>query len=97
MDAEALRAQRRSVCAHIAKQEATGATKADVARAFPDIRAADLPEIIRALWAFGYISDAGDELRQGDLVWHVTRLGLDKLGMAWANHWHVDQPAQVAR
>lgn len=89
---------RKDVCAHVAKMASDGATSADLARAFPAIRAAELAEIVRMLWAFGYVSDEAGELRQGDIVWHVTRLGLEKLGLSLADCWHVDaaKPVEIS-
>lgn len=89
---------RKDVCAHVTKMASDGATSADLARAFPAIRAAELAEIVRMLWAFGYVSDEAGELRQGDIVWHVTRLGLEKLGLSLADCWHVDaaKPVEIS-
>lgn len=89
---------RRDVCAHVAKMASDGATSADLARAFPAIRAAELAEIVRMLWAYGYVSDEAGELRQGEIVWHVTRLGVEKLGLSLVDCWHVDaaKPVEIS-
>lgn len=88
-----MRAQRKAVCAQIAKMGTDGASVLDLARVFPAMGPMSLREAVRAVWAYGLISEATGEIRQGEAVYTITKRGLVALGLDPATRWHADQGA----
>lgn len=86
-----VKAECRLIAEHIAKVEAQGATKGDLARTFPHIRPADLNARIGRVAAFAAISTMAGEVRGGEVVWHIAKRGVVTLGREPTKHWHVDQ------
>jgi hypothetical protein len=95
-ESDPVRSARKAICAHIAKMAEQGAAKADLARTFPAMTPAELDSHIKACWAYGCISNAANEWRNAEPVFHIAKLGLDTLKMPWPNHWHIDMPKPAA-
>ncbi len=90
--------QRRQVCMRIARVAEQGATSQELCRAFRDLSPGKIGDAIGRCAAAGCISRDAGERRREQVVWHITRTGLEKLDMPWPNHWHVDalEPVTVA-
>jgi hypothetical protein len=84
---EEVRAECRQVADYVARMAEQGATAADIARALPNIRPADINARIGRCAAFVLISTMAGEVRQEQAVWHVTLRGNAALGRGG---WHVD-------
>ena len=87
MTIEEIRAECREVASYVARMAEQGATAADIARALPNIRPADINARIQRCAVFGTISTMAGEVRQELPVWHVTLRGNAQLGRGG---WHVD-------
>jgi hypothetical protein len=88
---EEVREECRRVADYIATMAEQGATKDDIARNLPNIRAADINARIQRCSVFGLISTMAGEVRQGMQVYHITMRGNAALGRGG---WHVDGGGQ---
>ncbi len=77
---EEVREECRRVADYIATMAEQGATRDDIARNLPNIRAADINARIQRCSVFGLISTMAGEVRRELPVWHVTMRGNAALG-----------------